>query len=117
MLQHSSLDAVFHALSDPTRRAIVERLTAGTAAVSDLAAPFDMTLSAIGQHIRLLEESGLVRTAKSGRVRIVELAPDRLATAEKWFTTHRARWEKRLDRLAALLDEDDDDVAPSRRKR
>jgi DNA-binding transcriptional ArsR family regulator len=116
MLQHSRpnartdarLDAVFHALADPTRRAIVERLSMRPAAVSELAEPFDMTLSAIGQHIRLLEESGLVKTAKIGRVRTVELATDRLEEAQKWFTKHRARWERHLDRLGALLDEEDE---------
>src|SRR5262245_10972068 len=99
MLQHSTLDDVFHALADPTRRAMVERLTKGAASVSDLAAPFDVSLSAIGQHIRLLEECGVVRTNKSGRTRTVELAPQSLATAERWFTQHRERWERRFDRL------------------
>jgi DNA-binding transcriptional ArsR family regulator len=110
MLQHSHLDAVFHALADPTRRAIVERLAAGSAAVSELAAPFDMTLSAIGQHIKLLEESGLVKTAKAGRVRTVRLSTERLDEAQKWFTRHLARWERRLDKLAQLLDEEEDDA-------
>jgi DNA-binding transcriptional ArsR family regulator len=103
MLQHASLDRVFHALADPTRRAMVERLAAGPASVSDLAAPFAMSLSAIGQHVQLLQASGLVRTRKAGRVRTVELAPDALDAAERWFTSHRARWEQRLDRLGDLL--------------
>jgi DNA-binding transcriptional ArsR family regulator len=107
MLQHS-LDQVFHALSDPTRRAMVERLSAGPASVSELGAPFPVSLSAIGQHLRVLEESGLVRSSKAGRVRTVELSPETLLGAEQWFTSHRKRWAERLDRLGALLEEDDD---------
>jgi DNA-binding transcriptional ArsR family regulator len=106
VLQHS-LDQVFHALADPTRRAIVERLTRGAASVSDLAEPFDVTLSAIVQHVRLLEDSGVVKTSKVGRTRTVELAPQTLVACEKWFTKHRERWERRLDRLGELLAEDD----------
>jgi DNA-binding transcriptional ArsR family regulator len=108
MLESQSLDRVFHALSDTTRRAIVERLVAGPATVSELASPFAMTLSAIGQHIQLLEDCGLVSTAKLGRARQVKLAPQALARAEHWFSKHRARWQKRLDRLGDVLDEDDD---------
>src|SRR5688572_25639146 len=111
MLHHESLDRVFHALSDTTRRAIVERLVAGPATVSELAGPFAMTLSAIGQHIQLLESCGLVRTAKVGRTRQVELAADALARAEQWFSSHRARWERRLSRLGDSLDEDEEDDA------
>ena len=109
VLQHSALDKVFHALADPTRRAMVERLHAGPASVSELAAPFKVTLAAIGQHIQLLEACGLVHTLKVGRVRTVELVPATLAGAEQWFASHRARWERRLDRLAAVLEEPDDD--------
>jgi len=107
MLHNQSLDRVFHALSDTTRRAIVERLVSGPATVSELSAPFAMTLSAIGQHIQLLEGCGLVHSAKVGRTRQVELAPDALARAESWFSSHRARWERRLSRLADVLAEDD----------
>ncbi|MCE9672625.1 metalloregulator ArsR/SmtB family transcription factor [Myxococcus stipitatus] len=117
MLQHSSLDRVFHALADPTRRAMVERLVTGPASVSELAAPFKVSLSAIGQQVQLLEECGLVRTAKVGRVRTVELQPDVLDAAERWFQKHRARWERRMDRLGALLEEpDEDETPPPRRK-
>ncbi len=84
---------------------MVEALTRGPASVSELAAPFDMTLSAVGQHVRLLESSGLVRTEKQGRVRTVALATHVLDAAESWFTNHRKRWEQRLDRLGQLLDE------------
>src|SRR5688572_14498084 len=109
MLHHSpQLDQVFQALADPTRRAVVERLARGPASVSELKAPFEMTLSAIGQHLRLLEEAGLVSSHKQGRVRTVELVPERLALAERWFERHRARWSERLDRLGALLFEEND---------
>lgn len=104
MLQQS-LDQVFHALADPTRRQMVERLGAGPASVSELGAPFSVSLSAIGQHLRVLEASGLVRSRKAGRVRTVELSPEALTRAERWFTSHRRRWERRLDRLGALLEE------------
>jgi DNA-binding transcriptional ArsR family regulator len=116
MLQYQSLDRVFHALADPTRRAMIERLAAGPASVSALAEPFAVSLSAIGQHVHLLESSGLVRTRKIGRVRTVELVPDALTTAERWFTRHRARWEDRFDRLGALLAESDEKPKPRRRK-
>jgi DNA-binding transcriptional ArsR family regulator len=117
MLQHSHLDNVFHALADPTRRAVLERLMFGPASISELAAPFPVSLSAIGQHIQLLETSGLVRSRKSGRVRTVELAPETLQVAEEWFTTHRARWERRFDRLGALLTEPDGPSRKSTRRR
>lgn len=110
MLQHAALDQVFHALADPTRRAMVERLTAGSASVSELAAPFSVSLSAIGQHVHLLGASGLVRTVKTGRVRTVELVPDALVATERWFASHRERWERRLDSLGKLLAEPDDDT-------
>ncbi len=109
MLQHSSVDGVFRALADPTRRALVERLSAAPASVSELAMPFSVSLTAIGQHLHVLETSGLVRTRKVGRVRTVELVPERLAAAERWFASHRERWERRLDRLGALLEEEDDE--------
>jgi DNA-binding transcriptional ArsR family regulator len=110
MLQHASLDRIFHAMADPTRRAMVERLSMGPASVSELATPFSVSLSAIGQHLQVLETSGLVRTRKAGRVRTVVLAPDALAAAERWFEHHRKQWESRFDRLGALLEEDDDPV-------
>jgi DNA-binding transcriptional ArsR family regulator len=105
---HYSLDYVFHALADSTRRAIVERLVSGPASVSELAQPFAVSLSAIGQHVQLLEACGMVRTVKVGRVRTVELLPDVLALAEGWFASHRQRWERRFDRLGELLDEIDE---------
>jgi DNA-binding transcriptional ArsR family regulator len=110
MLQQSpALDRIFHALADPTRRAIVDRLATGAATVSTLAEPFEVSLTSIGQHLKILEDCGLVRSSKEGRVRTVELSPATLAVAERWFARHRARWERRLDRLGELLDEEEDD--------
>jgi DNA-binding transcriptional ArsR family regulator len=114
MLQHSTdpaLDRVFLALADSTRRALIEQLSAGPRSVSQLASPHDVTLTAIGQHVAALEASGLVRTEKVGRVRTVSLEPRALERAERWLLTHRARWERRLDALGALLAEEDDDGA------
>jgi DNA-binding transcriptional ArsR family regulator len=98
-------DRVFHALGDPTRRAIVERLSDGPMSVSRLAEPLDMTLTAVVQHLQVLEESGLVRTEKIGRVRTCRIETAGLAVMEKWIGDRRSRWERRLDRLGDLLDE------------
>lgn len=103
--QPASLDLVFQALADPTRRALVERMTKGPASVSDLARPFAMTLAAVMQHLKVLEESGLVRTQKEGRVRTCTIEPNALRTAEDWIAERRTSWEGKLDRLGALLDE------------
>ncbi len=84
--QSASLDLVFQALADPTRRVMVERLSRGPASVSELAQPLDMTLSAVVQHIAVLEASGLVRSQKAGRVRTCRVEPAALRTAEKWIT-------------------------------
>jgi DNA-binding transcriptional ArsR family regulator len=110
VLNNQSLDRVFQALADPTRRRVVERLTRGPASVSELAKPLDMTLSAVVQHLAVLETSGLVRSEKVGRVRTCRVEPAALRLAEQWITERRATWERRLDRLGDLLaDEDDDD--------
>jgi DNA-binding transcriptional ArsR family regulator len=101
----SAVDAVFHALAEPTRRALVERLSSGPLSVSDLARPFDLTLAAIVQHLQVLEQSGLVRTEKVGRVRTCRVEPAGLHLAEHWLAERRTRWERRLDRLGELLDE------------
>ena len=107
MLNHqAALDRVFHALADPTRRAMVERLSRGPASVSELAAPMAMSLAAVMQHLQVLEESRLVRTEKQGRVRTCTIDPDMLAHAEAWFTSRRTFWENQLDRLGAMLAED-----------
>src|SRR5437870_1435982 len=105
MLTQSAVDQVFRALVDPTRRALVERLSRSPASVSDLATPFDITLAAIVQHVQVLERSGLVRTEKVGRVRTCRLEPSGFAVAERWIAERRSLWERRLDRLGALLAE------------
>ncbi len=87
------------------RRALVERLSAGPMSVSDLAQPFDVTLAAIVQHLQVLEESGIVRSEKLGRVRTCRLEPDGLRVAERWISERRTVWEHRLDRLGELLAE------------
>jgi DNA-binding transcriptional ArsR family regulator len=99
----ASLDRMFQALADPTRRAVVERLCRGPASVSDLAEPLDMTLSAVVQHLNVLEASGLVRTEKVGRVRTCRVEPAALGMAETWLRDRRALWERRLDRLGEYL--------------
>lgn len=111
------VDRVFHALGDPARRAMVDRLSRGPASVSELAAPFAMTLAAVVQHVRVLEDSGVIVTEKVGRVRTCQLAPRGLATAERWIAERRTLWERRLDRLGALLDEQDAAPAPGRGKK
>lgn len=104
MLQYSeTLDLAFHALSDPSRRGMVERLSRGPASVSELAEPFKMSLSAVVQHLRILETSGLVRTEKIGRVRTCQLEPKALRSTESWITERRTFWENRLDRLGEFL--------------
>jgi DNA-binding transcriptional ArsR family regulator len=99
----TALDLRFQALSDPTRRAMVERLARGPATVSTLAGPLCMSLPAVVQHLKLLEASGLVCSEKVGRVRTCRLAPAALASAEAWFAHLRAEWESRLDRLDDYL--------------
>jgi DNA-binding transcriptional ArsR family regulator len=101
-----SLDRVFHALSDPTRRAMLERLARSPASVSDLAAPLDMTLAAVVQHVQVLEASGVVRTEKVGRVRMCCVEPKALTAAERWICDRRAFWEENLSRLEDLFRED-----------
>ena len=99
----ASLDLVFQALADPTRRAMVERLSRGPASVSELARPLAMSLPAVMQHLQLLEASGLIRSEKSGRVRTCRIEPAALGSVEQWVSERRAGWEHRLDRLAAHL--------------
>jgi len=104
----TNVHRVFHALGDPTRRLILETLTAGPVSVSQLATPLKMTLAAVVQHLQVLEESGLVRTEKSGRVRTCSLDPAGFALAQQWIADRRSPWEKRLDRLGDLLAEPDE---------
>src|SRR5690349_5147923 len=105
MLKRAALDRVFHALGDPTRRAIVEQLSRGPTSVSELARPLDITLAAVGQHLQVLEDSGLVRTEKVGRVRSCHIEPAGLGLVEAWIAERRSLWERRFDRLGELLDE------------
>lgn len=95
---------MFHSLADPSRRAIVARLVDGPATVSELAQPLEMALPSVLQHLKVLEESGLIRSKKVGRVRTCHIEPERLSEAEKWLTEQRALWERRLDRLDAYLE-------------
>jgi DNA-binding transcriptional ArsR family regulator len=104
--QSSSLDLVFQALADPSRRRMVDRLSRGPASVSQLAQPFSMTLPAVVQHLQVLEASGLVHSQKVGRVRTCSIAPAALRQAELWINERRTSWERRLDRLAEYLAEE-----------
>jgi len=97
------LEPVFHALADPTRRAMIERLSAGPASVSELARPLSISLPGVVQHLRVLESSGLVRSRKVGRVRTCSIAPGALGEAEAWIAQRRRMWEERLDRLGEHL--------------
>ena len=99
-----ALDTVFHALSDPTRRAVIQQLGQGSATVSELAEPFDMALPSFMKHIRVLETSGLIGSKKVGRVRTCEIIPKRLAVVESWLNEQRALWEARVDRLAEYVE-------------
>ncbi len=106
MSTHSrNVDKVFHALGDPTRRAIVERLSEGPMSVSRLAKPLALTLAAVVQHLQVLEASGLIQTEKAGRVRTCGIRPAGLSIAEQWIADRRALWERRFDRLGELLAE------------
>lgn len=99
MLQSAVADDVFHALSNSTRRKILEQLSVGPATVTDLAAPFDMKLPSFVQHLSVLEQTRLVKSKKRGRVRTYEIAPERFRVAETWLTERRQAWESRLDRF------------------
>lgn len=103
--QCASLDRVFQALADPTRRVIVERLCRGPASVSELAEPLPISLPAVMQHLQVLEASGLVRSQKVGRVRTCRIEPKALTMAEQWMAQRRQGWERALDRLAEYLNE------------
>ena len=99
MVQSTVADVIFQALSDSTRRKVLERLSKGPATVSELAEPFDMKLPSFVQHLSVLEKSRLVKSKKKGRVRTFEIAPQRLKIAEDWLSQQRQSWESRLDRL------------------
>jgi DNA-binding transcriptional ArsR family regulator len=108
------VDQVFHALGDPTRRQIVDQLSHGPASVSELAAPLPMSLPAVVQHLRVLQESGLIESEKVGRVRTCRVSPVTMRRAESWIAERRAEWERRLDRLGEFLAEEDDQKGPKR---
>jgi DNA-binding transcriptional ArsR family regulator len=99
----TSLDQVFGALADPTRRAVLKRLGQGDASIGELAQPFDMALPSLMKHVRVLEAVGLVESQKRGRVRTCRLKPAAMTEAEHWLTEQRAIWETRLDQLEAYV--------------
>jgi DNA-binding transcriptional ArsR family regulator len=101
--QSAALDLMFQALADPSRRVMVERLSRGSASVSELAKPLAMSLPAVVQHLQVLEASGLIRSEKVGRVRTCRIEPKALQMAERWINERRATWERRLDRLGDYL--------------
>ena len=100
------VDRLFHALGDPTRRAMLDRLSHGPLSVSALAEPLGITLTAVSQHLQILEECGLAHTEKLGRVRTCRIEPAGFDALEQWIRDHRTMWERKLDRLGALLEEE-----------
>ena len=114
--QSAALDQVFHALADPTRRWMVERLSRGPASVSELAEPLTMSLPSVVQHLQVLEISGLVRSEKVGRVRTCRVQADALRTAQHWIDERRDAWERRLDRLGDFLAETKPRAEASKKK-
>ena len=113
--EREPVDRVFHALADPTRRVIVERLSLGPATVSELAQPLSMSLSAVVQHLQVLHLSGLVRSEKVGRVRTCRIEPAALGPVERWLGARRSSWERRFDRLGEYLAEGNDDPEGGKR--
>ncbi len=103
--QSTALDLTFHALADPARRAMLERLSRSPASVSELARPLAMSLPAVMQHLSILEGSGLVVSQKIGRVRTCRIEPKAISLAEQWINARRGEWERRLDRLGGYLEE------------
>ncbi len=99
------IDRVFHALGDRTRRAMLDRLSHGPVSVSQLAGPLGITLTAVGQHLEILEDCGLAATEKVGRVRTCRMASTGLDALERWVREHRTEWERRMDRLGELLED------------
>ncbi|TML44342.1 MAG: winged helix-turn-helix transcriptional regulator [Actinobacteria bacterium] len=104
MVQHPPLDRTFAALSDPTRRAILERLGSGSATISELAAPTRMSLTGLKKHVRILEEAGLVKTEKHGRTRHCFLGPRGLEDVSDWVEAYRRTWDDHFDRLDAIIE-------------
>jgi DNA-binding transcriptional ArsR family regulator len=101
------IDRLFHALGDPTRRGMLDRLSQGPLSVSELAAPLGITLTAVAQHLQILEECGLAHTEKLGRVRTCRVESAGFDAVEEWIRNHRTTWERKLDRLATFLEEED----------
>ena len=110
------LDLMFQALADPTRRAMIERLSRGPASVSELAKPLPISLPAVVQHLQVLEQSGLIRSQKKGRVRTCQIETKALRSAEHWIAARRSLWERRLDRLADYLAEQTDEPTEGKEK-
>jgi DNA-binding transcriptional ArsR family regulator len=113
MLKYKDVDTSLRALADPTRRAIVERLSIGPASVTDIAGPFDLTLAAVVQHIQVLEESGIIRSEKNGRVRTCRLDADGLKPISDWVAQRRSMIERQLDRLGEILAEPEEPFEPA----
>ena len=114
-IAEGDVDLLFQALADPSRRAMVERLTRGPASVSELARPLAMSMPAVVQHLHVLEHSGLIRSEKVGRVRTCTVQPTALRAAEGWIAARRTAWEESLDRLGEYLAEHPDEP-PKRSK-
>jgi len=106
-----NIDRLFHALGDPTRRAILDMLSVGPMSVSKLAAPLDITLTAVVQHLQILEECDLIRTEKTGRVRTCRIEPKGFSLLDQWIKNHRSHWELSLDRLGDLLADEDENAS------
>ena len=104
MVQSQTLDRTFSALSDPTRRDILERLASGPASISELARPIRISLPGVLKHVRILEEARLVTTEKHGRTRECRLGPAQMDDATKWIESQRRQWERRLDRLETIIE-------------
>jgi DNA-binding transcriptional ArsR family regulator len=104
VVKSSALDRTFSALSDPTRRDILERLGRGPATLSELAGPLDMSLPGVLKHVRVLERAQLVSTERNGRTRECRLGPEQLDDASEWIAMYRLRWERRLDRLESFIE-------------
>ncbi|MFA0813126.1 ArsR/SmtB family transcription factor [Microbulbifer epialgicus] len=101
---HDNLNTVFQALADPTRRAVIQHLTSGPASITELAKPFEMALPSFMKHIGVLEDAGLIRSKKIGRVRTCEIRPKQLTAAENWINTQTALWEGRMVRMASYVE-------------
>lgn len=115
--QSVALDSMFRMLADPTRRAILDRLSRGEASVGELAKPFDMSLAAVVQHVQALEDSGMIRTKKIGRTRTCRIESAALGQVEQWLSERRTMWERHFDLLGAVLAEQPDDSKTGKEQR